>query len=179
MTTRIRKVITAIDTNGNAFSEQHAETLVGDKWFPLDPSPLVSGSAWATQYNAAIEAENARLKDDKSELNNALAIKISQLEATTQAKAQLDLTVATLTIEKQTLETEVAAANTTIATLQATIAALEATIVELTPPPKPASVTPAQIRLWLIAHGISLETVSQMIAAIPDEATRAAAQVRW
>lgn len=179
MTTRIRKVITAIDTNGNAFSEQHAETLVGDKWFPLDPSPLVNGSAWATQYNAAIEAENTKLKDDKANLTSALAIKSSQLEATTQAKARLDLTVATLTNEKQTLDTDIAAANTTIATLQATISTLEATIVELTPPPKPASVTPAQIRLWLIAHGISLETVSQMIAAIPDEATRAAAQVRW
>jgi hypothetical protein len=77
------------------------------------------------------------------------------------------------------LLTELETANATIATLQARIDELEATIVELTPPPKPASVTPAQIRLWLIANGISLEAVAQMIASIQDDTTRAAAQVRW
>lgn len=77
------------------------------------------------------------------------------------------------------LEEKHTEANATIATLQAKIESLEATIVELTPPPKPESVTPAQIRLWLIANGISLDTVAQMISAIPDEATRASAQVRW
>ncbi len=79
----------------------------------------------------------------------------------------------------QAVQADLATANATIAKLQATIATLEATIVELTPPPKPASVTPAQIRLWLISNGISLDTVAQMIAAIPHEATREAASVRW
>lgn len=155
MTTRIRKVFTAIDANGNAFSEQHAETLVNGKWFALDPTPLVDGSAWATQFNAALELENSKLKADKAQLIADHAEALAEVEA------------------------DLATANATVATLQATIASLEATIVELTPPPKPVSVTPAQIRLWLISNGISLDTVAQMIAAIPHEATREAASVRW
>jgi hypothetical protein len=79
----------------------------------------------------------------------------------------------------QVSESNLAKANATIAQLQATITALEAEVVELTPPPKPESVTPAQIRLWLLANGISLDTVAHMIAAIQDDATREAAQVRW
>jgi hypothetical protein len=124
MTTRIRKVFTAIDANGNAFSEQHAETLVGGKWFPLDPTPLVDGSAWATQYNAAIEAENTRLKDEKANLTSALEIKTSQLEATTQAKTALDLRVATLTNEKQSLTSQVSM-------LEAVVEAQKQKVIEL------------------------------------------------
>tara|TARA_R110000868_G_scaffold101057_1_gene278192 strand:- start:1770 stop:2336 length:567 start_codon:yes stop_codon:yes gene_type:complete len=62
MTTRIRKVITAIDVNGNAFSEQHTETQrLNGTWEQNDPTPLTDGSAWATQYNAALESANAQL----------------------------------------------------------------------------------------------------------------------
>jgi hypothetical protein len=74
MTTRIRKVITAIDANGNAFSEQHTETLVDGKWFQNDPTTLTDGSAWADQYNAALEATNAALVSaHKTELDSVQA----------------------------------------------------------------------------------------------------------
>lgn len=42
----------------------------------------------------------------------------------------------------------------------------------------PDSVTAVQIRLWLVAHGISLEQVDAAIAALPDE-TREATLIEW
>jgi hypothetical protein len=76
-------------------------------------------------YREFVEAEKAKrdeavvkLEADKAELSTDLATKSSQLEATTQAKAALDLRVATLTNEKQTL-TELTT------TLQAKVADLE------------------------------------------------------
>ena len=42
----------------------------------------------------------------------------------------------------------------------------------------PDSVTAVQIRLWLVAHGISLEQVDAAIAALPDE-TREATRIEW
>lgn len=177
--TRIRKVITAIDTNGNAFSEQHVEALVGDKWFPLDPTPLVDGSAWATQYNAAIETENTSLKADKAKLSTDLATSTTQFEAVTQAKTTLESEKAELQALYDDLLQTLTKKEQLTATLTARVAELETTIVELTPPPKPESVTPAQIRIWLLSNGIELETVAGMIAAIPDETIRKIAQVRW
>jgi hypothetical protein len=127
-----------------------------EKLIPLDPSKVAD---YASQFNLPLLASIVELKTKHEE---ALT-KLEQDHADALAEVQADLTTA----------------NATIATLQATIADLEATIVELTPPPKPESVTPAQIRLWLISNGISLDTVAQMIASIQDDTTRAAAQVRW
>jgi hypothetical protein len=42
----------------------------------------------------------------------------------------------------------------------------------------PDSVTAVQIRLWLVAHGITLEQVDAAIAALPDE-TREATRIEW
>jgi hypothetical protein len=42
----------------------------------------------------------------------------------------------------------------------------------------PESLTAVQIRLWLVAHGISLEQVDAAIAALPDE-TREATRIEW
>jgi len=46
------------------------------------------------------------------------------------------------------------------------------------PPSVPDSLTAVQIRLWLVAHGISLEQVDAAIAALPDE-TREATRIEW
>lgn len=46
------------------------------------------------------------------------------------------------------------------------------------PPAIPDTVTAVQIRLWLVAHGISLEQVDAAIAALPDE-TREATRIEW
>jgi len=48
----------------------------------------------------------------------------------------------------------------------------------LDPPAIPATVTAVQIRLWLVAHGITLEQVDAAIAALPDE-TREATRIEW
>jgi hypothetical protein len=42
----------------------------------------------------------------------------------------------------------------------------------------PDTVTAVQIRLWLVAHGITLEQVDAAIAALPDE-TREATRIEW
>jgi len=46
------------------------------------------------------------------------------------------------------------------------------------PPVVPDSVTAVQIRLWLVAHGITLEQVDAAIASLPDE-TREATRIEW
>jgi hypothetical protein len=43
----------------------------------------------------------------------------------------------------------------------------------------PASVSARQIRLWLVAHGISLASVESAIAAIPDALQRDSVRVEW
>lgn len=140
-----------------------------EKLVPLDPALV---SQYASAFNLSLLAKVTELEAD-------LATTTSQLDATTQAKTTLETQAATLTEQLSTTTTQLSSATAEISTLTAKVAELEATIVELTPPPKPESVTPAQIRLWLIANGISLGTVAQMIAAIPHEATREAASVRW
>lgn len=140
--------------------------------------------------NDQLYKDNQKALADHAEALQAvqadLATKSSQLEAVTQAKTALDLRVATLTTEKQSLADDVlvkteqlALADSEYKLLEAKVAELEAKVVELTPPPKPESVTPAQIRIWLLSNGIDLETVTGMIAAIPDETIRKIAQVRW
>jgi len=46
------------------------------------------------------------------------------------------------------------------------------------PPAVPDTVTAVQIRLWLVAHGITLEQVDAAIATLPDE-TREATRIEW
>jgi hypothetical protein len=152
-------------------SGKEFETLV-----PLDPALVAD---YASAFNLPLIEELATVQAD-------LATKTTELATVTQAKTTLEGQIATLEAEKQALRAEIAdldqaldAEQQLTATLTARVAELETTIVELTPPPKPESVTPAQIRLWLIANGISLGTVAQMIESIQDDATRAAAQVRW
>ena len=45
--------------------------------------------------------------------------------------------------------------------------------------PTPASVSARQIRLWLITHGISLETVDATIDSIADATDRDTVRVEW
>jgi len=46
------------------------------------------------------------------------------------------------------------------------------------PPVAPDSVTAAQIRKWLVRHGITLEQVDAAIAALPDS-IREETQIEW
>jgi len=46
-------------------------------------------------------------------------------------------------------------------------------------PAVPASVSPRQIRIWLVRHGISMAAVDAAIAEIPDEQARQEAQISW
>jgi hypothetical protein len=96
MTTRIAKVITAIDTKGNAFSEQHTETLVDGKWLPNDPTPLDSLTVWGEKFSAAVQAE-------KAELVAAHKTAIKTLE---DSVAEKTATIATLEARLQRLLTE-------------------------------------------------------------------------
>jgi hypothetical protein len=43
----------------------------------------------------------------------------------------------------------------------------------------PASVSARQIRLWLVAHGVSLAAVEAAIDAIPDALQRDSVRVEW
>ena len=45
--------------------------------------------------------------------------------------------------------------------------------------PVPPSISARQARLWLIRHGITLATVDQTIASIPDAMTRESVRVEW
>lgn len=74
MTSRVRRVVTAIDASGSAFSEVHTETQVGERWFPDDPTSLAQDSPeladWRAQYGGALEAER-----------NSLAAQVAMLTA--------------------------------------------------------------------------------------------------
>lgn len=45
--------------------------------------------------------------------------------------------------------------------------------------PVPASVTARQIRLWLVAHGVSLQAVESAIDGIADQMQRDMVRVEW
>lgn len=98
MTTRIAKVITAIDLNGNAFSEQYTETQRPDgTWEAKDPTPLDSLTVWGQQFAAAVQAEKDALVAELAtanttiaELESDLSIAASQLESVTAQKAALE-----------------------------------------------------------------------------------------
>lgn len=45
--------------------------------------------------------------------------------------------------------------------------------------PVPASISARQIRLWLVRAGYSLDMISQVIASIPDQATRDTVAIEW
>lgn len=46
-------------------------------------------------------------------------------------------------------------------------------------PAVPERVSPRQLRIWLVTHGVSLDAVSAAIAAIPDETQRQIARIEW
>ena len=81
MTTRVRKVITAIDTNGNAFSEIHTETLYGEKWILNDPVSLSTtgpeADEWKQVYNATLESQ----RDSLLSQVKTLQIQVANLQA--------------------------------------------------------------------------------------------------
>jgi hypothetical protein len=178
MTTRIRKVITAIDANGNAFSEQHTETQVGDKWFPNDPTPLDSLSSWGTQFAASVQTENATLKADLAAKTTAYDAEVAKSEALEADKATL---TDQLQLANKTLESVEATAldlGTQLAEANATIAGLQTRIVELTPPPSPLSITRYQCTTWLRGANIlqpsqSVSDLIKLIVADPDQQLRA------
>lgn len=115
MTTRLRKVITAIDANGKPFSEIHRETEVNGKWYPDDPVPLSQAGpdsdVWKTTFNAAVLAENESLK-------TTLATIATDHEATL---ADLRSQIASLTAER------------------------DAALAQIPPVPGPREVTPAAV----------------------------------
>lgn len=45
--------------------------------------------------------------------------------------------------------------------------------------PVPASISARQIRLWLVRAGFSLDMIAQVIASIPDQATRDTVAIEW
>lgn len=45
--------------------------------------------------------------------------------------------------------------------------------------PVPASISARQIRLWLVRAGYSLDMIAQVIASIPDPATRDTVAIEW
>lgn len=47
------------------------------------------------------------------------------------------------------------------------------------PPPVPSSISPRQIRLWLVENGVSLATVAAAIDGIPDELLREKTKIEW
>ena len=47
------------------------------------------------------------------------------------------------------------------------------------PGPVPESVSPRQLRIWLVRAGISIESVDAAIAAIPDATEREVAKIEW
>jgi hypothetical protein len=51
--------------------------------------------------------------------------------------------------------------------------------VELDTPVVPASVSARQIRLWLVARGVSMAAVESAIDAIPDALQRDSVRVEW
>ena len=57
--------------------------------------------------------------------------------------------------------------------------AREPLVISPPPPGAPPSVTATQIRVWLVRHGVSSEAIDSIIEAIPDDATRNEARVRW
>jgi hypothetical protein len=166
MTTRIRKVITAIDTNGNAFSEQHTETQVGDKWVLNDPTPLDNTTAWGEQYSAILEAENTTLKTAKTTLETDLASKTTDyntnkevLDKLTADHTQLVAAHKTALDEK---EAALTAANATIAALEAR---LERLLTALPFNPREISVAAFKARLFSV---LETEDVVRLYAAQPD-----------
>lgn len=63
--------------------------------------------------------------------------------------------------------------------LASQVETLKAEIDALKNPPMPQAVTPAQIRIWLVSQGISLDQTDQFIAAIPDPMHREIARIKW
>lgn len=48
-----------------------------------------------------------------------------------------------------------------------------------TPSPVPETVTATQIRLWLVSHGISMNSIYELISQIPDPLLKSQIEVQW
>lgn len=173
MTTRLRRVITAIDSAGKPFAEIHRETEVNGKWYPDDPVPLSQAGAdaveWKATFNAAVQAENDQLKSDIVTLNATHSAAVAELQAkitaangeTQVAKSERDSAlrdVAELTSRVEPLETQVAtipALHEQIATLTSDLATMtaerDAALAQIPPPPKPREVTPQALLLRVMS----------------------------
>lgn len=100
MTTRVRKVITAVDSAGVPFSEVHTETLVGNRWMPNDPTSLADAgpeaAAWKSQFNAAVSAQFDALKAQHAAAQAELATLTTARDAGLQTIASLTEQVETI-----------------------------------------------------------------------------------
>lgn len=96
--TRVRRVVTTIDSNGSAFSEVHTETQYGERWLPNDPTSLATAgdeaAAWKAEYNAALESERDSLLTTvatlTTERDSALAHVVPLQSQVAELQAQLD-----------------------------------------------------------------------------------------
>ncbi len=115
MSTRIRRIVTAIDAKGNAFAEAHTETEVGDKWYPNDPVSLdlagPEADEWKATFNAATLAENKSMAIERDSLVTQVASltkerdeALAKLETTTAESLQLSLQLAEQTEARTTIE---------------------------------------------------------------------------
>lgn len=114
--------------------------------------------------------------------NNAFAAK--QLEVIAEITAERDAAKARVTELEQQLATKTTEA-TTLATekqsLTEQVNTLQSQIDELLNPPSVTQVTPAQMRVWLVLNvgPTVLDNIDAMLNAIPDEAQRKIAKIKW
>lgn len=114
MTTRIRRVVTAIDADGKTFSEVHSEVQAGERWFPLDPVSLVDAGpdakAWQDQYGATQSEEIGTLTAERDQLKSELDTANSTIET---LQPQVD-TIPGLQSEFARLTSELSTATTSL-----------------------------------------------------------------
>lgn len=121
------------------------------QWWPMEPID-------ASQDAAAINAFDASFTGSQQ-------AQITQLTAD----------IAAANAAKQQAESDKAAAIEQLQAANARIAELEAQL----NPTQPTEVTPAQIRVWLVTHGVELAQVDAFIASIPDPVQREIARIKW
>lgn len=107
---RIRKVITAVDVNGNTFAEIHHETKVGNRWYPEDPVPLdeagPEAKKWKDDFGAAQQAELKRLRAELEDKNGkvlSLEAEVAKIPSLKQAAANAESSLAAVTAERDEL----------------------------------------------------------------------------
>lgn len=150
MTTRPYELLARFSSNGTvAGVSVRTITTVNGRDYESDPTPLAD-----TEDQAFVDFADAFSASVVAERDSL----------TTQ--------VATLTQERDT-------AIGVRESLETQVAALQAELDELKNPPVQASVTPYQIRRWMLEQGIALESVTTYINAIEDTLERELARVQW